>query len=165
MVYNYELYIQKTTPYLFSSSPFSVKSRLRIHSQYSPICICFGSNSEVSAHNVGLIKSAISIGEVIGLTFIPKFGNYVSKCFLFGILRTLLTIIGMYCFGNMIFMLVITFLLYGAFDSLTQPLFSYIVRSIDSDVRGRTLGFIDSVVLLAAPLGMWLGTIYLVQPL
>lgn len=54
--------------------------------------------------------------------------------------------------------LVIVFLLYGVFDALTQPMFSYMITRIDEKNRGKILGGIDALLLLSPSFGIAIGT-------
>jgi hypothetical protein len=53
--------------------------------------------------------------------------------------------------------IIAAYFLYGLSDSVTQPYYSYFVTSLPSQVRGRMLGAVDMVVLIAVPIGMFFG--------
>ena len=44
------------------------------------------------------------------------------------------------------------------FDSLTQPLFSYVITTIDAENRGKILGGIDTLILMSPTIGIAIGT-------
>ncbi|MCL2399994.1 MAG: MFS transporter [Defluviitaleaceae bacterium] len=106
---------------------------------------------------LGLIRSAMAIGEIAGLMLVAKLGKYVSRLFKIGIGGSAICIL-LLIFPNP-FILVVAFFLYGFFDSLTQPLFSYTVMSIEPDNRAKILAGIDTIILLSPILGIWLGTV------
>ncbi len=111
---------------------------------------------------LGMLRSIITAGEIAGLMIVGKIGNRVSLCFSIGLTGTALSLL---LFLSPIFPLVmisLSYILYGFFDALTQPYYSYTIATIESKSRGRVLGFIDMIVLVAAPAGMALGT-YLVK--
>jgi len=65
-------------------------------------------------------------------------------------------------YSNMSFFLTgFLFLIYGMFDSLTQPLFSYVITTIDADNRGKILGGIDTLILMSPTIGIAIGTQFL----
>ena len=53
---------------------------------------------------------------------------------------------------------IIEVLLYGVFDALSQPLFSYAVKQIGEEHRARVLGGIDAIVLLSPSVGLFIGS-------
>lgn len=55
-------------------------------------------------------------------------------------------------------LLVVIFLLYGMFDALTQPMFSYMIVNIDEKNRGKILGGIDMILLFSPSIGIAIGT-------
>ncbi len=111
-------------------------------------------NGYSSAVLLGFIKSAMAIGEVIGLLIVTRFGQYVSRLFKISMI------------GNTVCMLLLTeikqayitlviFMLYGVLDSITQPLFSYTVTRLDKADRGKILGGIDAIILMSPSIGMY----------
>lgn len=60
-----------------------------------------------------------------------------------------------------LFLVGFIFLIYGMFDSLTQPLFSYVITTIDADNRGKILGGIDTLILMSPSIGIAIGTHFL----
>ncbi len=112
-------------------------------------------NSSIS---YGIIKSAITIGSMFGLILVTKFGNRVSMLFKISMIGCTICMLFMLLPLDMIFVIIL-FLSYGFFDAITQPLFSYTVSSIDSSIRSKVLGGIDTIILLSPSLGMYLGTI------
>ncbi|MFD2729166.1 MFS transporter [Enterococcus camelliae] len=113
--------------------------------------------SQTSPVFLSLLKSSINIGELFASFFVIHYRKKVSKLTKIGLLGSSI------CFlllpfshqMNLVNFIVLSF--YGFFDTLTQPLFSYFVSSIDHRNRGKILGIIDCVIYLAAPIGMFLG--------
>ena len=117
--------------------------------------VMFSVQSE-SSITLGVIKSMVAVGEILGLMIVNKFGHYVS--FLFK-LAMLVCGVCMLCIPICPFFLTdFIFLIYGMFDSLTQPLFSYVITTIDSENRGKILGGIDTLILLSPTIGIAIGT-------
>ncbi|MBI6029295.1 major facilitator superfamily MFS_1 [Clostridium perfringens] len=115
------------------------------------------SNNNNSSILLGGLKSAITIGEILGLFLVVKLGRYVSILFKVSMVGCAIIMFSLINISNMNIIIII-FLLYGALDSITQPLFSYTVSSIDEESRGRILGGIDTLILISPSLGMWIGT-------
>lgn len=115
------------------------------------------SNNLSSPTLLGFIKSAMTIGEIIGLAIVTKLSNYVSITFKISMIgnAVLMSVIP---YINKIQFIIFIFALYGFFDSLTQPLFSYTVTLIDEKNRGKILGGIDAIILFSPSLGMYLIT-------
>lgn len=114
-------------------------------------------NSGYGAAYLGLLRSTIAIGEVLGLAIVGKYGNRVSKCFIYGLSGTAISLILILIPVAPVATILVAYFLYGFFDSITQPYYSYFVASLPSRVRGRMLGIVDMVVLIAAPIGMVFG--------
>ena len=106
----------------------------------------------------GIIKSAITLGSLLGLLLVAKCGNKVSRLFKISMIGCAMCMIFMILPVNT-FLLVFLFLSYGFFDAITQPLFSYTISSIDKDIRSRVLGGIDTIILLSPSIGMFIGTV------
>lgn len=101
----------------------------------------------------------MAVGEIIGLMIVNKFGHYVSRLFK---LAMLACGVCMLCIPICPFFLTgFLFLIYGMFDSLTQPLFSYVITTIDADNRGKILGGIDTLILMSPTIGIAIGTQFL----
>lgn len=120
-----------------------------------PLIFSAENNSSIS---YGIIKSSITIGSVLGLILVTKFGNKVSLLFKISMLGCAICMLSMLLPLSMI-LIILLFLSYGFFDAITQPLFSYTVSSIDNKIRSKVLGGIDTIILLSPSLGMYLGTI------
>ncbi|MBY0759921.1 MFS transporter [Sellimonas caecigallum] len=120
--------------------------------------IMFSVQSE-SSITLGLIKSMMAVGEIIGLIIVNQFGHYVSRLF-----KLAMLVCGacMLCIPiSSLFLVGFIFLIYGMFDSLTQPLFSYVITTIDADNRGKILGGIDTLILMSPSIGIAIGTHFL----
>ncbi len=109
---------------------------------------------------LGFLRSLITVGEIAGLLIVGKIGNRVSFCFSLGLAGTAISLLLVLSPIFSIVVIFLSYVLYGFFDAITQPYYSYTIATIDSNVRGRVLGFIDMVVLVAAPAGMALGTFF-----
>ncbi len=116
-----------------------------------------GLQNNSSAFLVGLIKSSVSFGDIIGSLAVIKIGHKVTTCFRLGLIGSMISIALLFLFSQVYIVVLLSFLFYGFFDSLTQPLFSYIVSGISSEIRGRVMGIMDMLLLIVAPFGMWLG--------
>ncbi len=117
--------------------------------------VMFSVQSE-SSITLGVIKSMMAVGEILGLMIVNKFGHYVSRLFK---LAMLVCGMCMLCIPICPFFLTgFIFLIYGMFDSLTQPLFSYVITTIDAENRGKILGGIDTLILMSPTIGIAIGT-------
>lgn len=112
------------------------------------------STERVNPIMLGLIKSTISRGEIIGLVFISRFGEKVSTLFKISMLGNATIMIFLGVLDSFV-LICFCFFLYGILDSLTQPFFSYTVSMIDEKNRGKILGGIDALILLSPSLGMF----------
>jgi DHA3 family macrolide efflux protein-like MFS transporter len=99
----------------------------------------------------------MSVGEVIGLYIVSKNGQKVSRLFKISMLGNALCMLSLIFIDN-VFAILMIFGLYGLLDSLTQPLFSYTITTIDSENRGKILGGIDTIILISPSLGMYIFT-------
>lgn len=106
----------------------------------------------------GLLKSSITAGSIGGLFLVLKAGNKVSSLFKISMLGSAACMLFMLLPLNAIFLLLL-FFVYGFFDAITQPLFSYTIASIDDSLRGKVMGGIDTIILLSPSLGMFIGSI------
>ena len=104
---------------------------------------------------LGAIKSAMSLGEVLGLLIVTRVAKYVSLTFKVSMVCNLLIMAMLAVTGNG-YLILLLFLAYGLADSLTQPLFSYTIVNIDSDNRGKIIGGIDAIILFSPSIGMYL---------
>lgn len=115
------------------------------------------SNNLNSPTLLGFIKSAMTIGEIIGLAVVTKLSSYVSKTFKVSMIGNAILMFGMLYINNL-YLIILIFAMYGFFDSLTQPLFSYTVTLIEEKNRGKILGGIDAIILFSPSIGMYLIT-------
>lgn len=107
-----------------------------------------------SATLLGLIKSALTIGEIVGLAIVNKYSKYISLTFKISMLANMIILLLITLINNSTVVL-ISFLLYGLFDSLTQPLFGYTVSRLDRDNRGKLLGGIDAIIMFSPSIGIY----------
>lgn len=115
------------------------------------------SNNLNSPTLLGFIKSAMTVGEIIGLAVVTKLSHYVSKTFKISMIGNAILMIAM-PYTNNLYLIILLFAMYGFFDSLTQPLFSYTVTLIEEENRGKILGGIDAIILFSPSIGMYLIT-------
>jgi DHA3 family macrolide efflux protein-like MFS transporter len=117
----------------------------------------FKYTSQTSPIFLSLLKSSVNIGEIFASFFVIHYRKKVSKMTKIGLLGSAICFILLPFSNQMTLVNFFVLSFYGFFDTLTQPLFSYFVSSIEHKNRGRILGIIDCVVYLAAPIGMFLG--------
>jgi MFS family permease len=115
------------------------------------------SNENANSVLLGLIKSAMSIGEFVGLLMITKLGGQVSILFKISMIGNSIGMLLLMSVNNP-YVVVVLFALYGMFDSLTQPLFGYTISSLDEKNRGKIIGGVDAIILLSPGIGMLLIT-------
>jgi len=107
----------------------------------------------------GIIRAGNNVGELVASAITLKFSKYVSRLTKIGLGGSVL-VFALFPFTYTApTVIVILFALYSFFDMLTQPLYSYFVSSLPSEKRGRILGIVDSVILMASPFGILLGVI------
>lgn len=106
---------------------------------------------------IGFIKAGIAIGEIIGSLILVKCGAYVSLCTKLGLMASAVCMLALYGAREQSLFIAAVFVCYGLADTLTQPLYSYVISSIPSQQRGTVLGGIDFLLYLVAPAGMLLG--------
>lgn len=116
----------------------------------------FSSLQGMSSAVVGLAKSMLSIGGIIGMLIVPKIAKHVTPCFIVGLVGSLISVLCIFVYKYNLILVYVFFFFYGVFDSITQPLYSYTIKRIDDRVRGSVVGVIDFVILLASPLGMFI---------
>lgn len=114
----------------------------------------------VSPVFLGFIKSSLSVGEIVGLFIAAKLSRHISNLFRTALIGDILSISFLLVFKNNICVIPILFFSYGLFDSLTQPFYGYAVSNMESAIRGKLLGVTDFIILLSAPLGMWIGGLF-----
>ena len=105
---------------------------------------------------LGWIKSAMALGEVLGLIVVNHYGKYISTLFKISMLSCGICMLSLLVLDN--YLLVVVFLVYGMFDAMTQPMFSYMIMNIDEEERGKILGGIDTILLLSPSIGIAIGT-------
>lgn len=110
----------------------------------------------MSSSGVGIIKSVLSVGGIAGMLLVPEIAKQVTSSFMAGLIGSLFSILLIFGFSDDLPLVSVSFFLYGLFDSITQPLYSYTIKRIDNTVRGSVTGVIDFVVLLASPIGMFI---------
>ncbi|MDR2930941.1 MAG: MFS transporter [Propionibacteriaceae bacterium] len=110
-----------------------------------------------SAADFGWLRAGIAIGEIVGLIVMERLARHVGILFRLSMIgcgcSVLVASLGLPLVGS-----VVMLALYGAFDSLSQPLFSHTVMRIPPSERGRVLGGIDGVILLTPTLGILVGS-------
>lgn len=117
----------------------------------------FKANMVNSATLLGLLKSAMTIGEIIGLAVVSRVSKYVSATFKISMILNIFIIVIIYITRNP-YLLITLFILYGFSDSLTQPLFGYTVANLDSDNRGKLLGGIDAIIMFSPSIGIYINS-------
>lgn len=111
-------------------------------------------NMHNSAALFGMIKSALTIGEIIGLLIVSKASRFVSLTFKISMAANIVILMGISFIQN-VYVIMILFALYGISDSLTQPLFGYTVSQLDSKNRGKLLGGIDMIIMFSPSIGIY----------
>lgn len=106
---------------------------------------------------LGLIKSSIAIGDIMGLLIVTKLGQHVSTLFKISMIGNAVCMLLLFGNSNQYIILLI-FTIYGILDSITQPLFNYTATILDDKNRGKILGGIDTIILLSPSIGMYLIT-------
>lgn len=114
----------------------------------------FKANINESASLLGVLKSSITIGEIVGLAVVSKMCKYVSTTFKISMLLNVFVIMAIYLLKNQ-YLLVACFALYGFSDSLTQPLFGYTISNLDNANRGKLLGGIDAIIMFSPSIGIY----------
>ena len=105
---------------------------------------------------LGSIKSMMALGELFGLLIVNRYGKYISGLFQIAMFCCGICMLSLMVIHN--WFLVIVFLLYGFFDAMTKPMFSYMITRIDEKNRGKILGGIDALLLLSPSFGIAIGT-------
>lgn len=105
---------------------------------------------------IGTVKALTAVGGILGMLFVPKIARQVTRSFQVGLLGSLISVVFIFHFAESSIGSGIFFFLFGLFDSITQPLYSYTVKRIDSAVRGSMMGVIDFIILMASPIGMFI---------
>jgi len=165
---------QKKTGFSLKQLLFIAKNEIFNDSYYRSFCITIftlnlvygfissvlpysiSANREASSAEVGMMKSVLSMGGIMGMLVVPKIAKRVTQSFLCGLVGSLASMVFVFLFKQDLTLVYVSFFFYGLFDSITQPLYSYTVKRIDDRVRGSVLGVIDFIILLASPLGMFI---------
>ena|GEM_PF-703111 len=113
----------------------------------------------VSLVHIVIMRSGNDIGEFLASGIILKFGHWVSRLTKIGLAGSALVFTLLPLVYRTPIVATLIFIVYGFFDTLTQPFYSNFVASVAADKRGRILGVVNFVVLLASPLGILLGTL------
>ena len=110
-----------------------------------------------SVQSLTMIRAGIAVGEIIGLVIVERFSRHVGRLFRLSMIGGGASVV-LATAGVPMGLVVGAFLLYGLFDALSQPLFSYAVKQIDEEHRARVLGGIDAIVLLSPSVGLFIGS-------
>ena len=105
----------------------------------------------------GVIRTGNNIGEFAASAIILKHSRLVSRLTKIGLGGSAIVFMLLPFVYAIPVAVVLFFIIYSFFDMLTQPLYSYFVSSLESQKRGRILGIVDSIILLASPFGILLG--------
>ena len=105
----------------------------------------------------GIIRAGNNVGEFAASGLVLKYSHLVSRMTKIGLAGSAVVFILLPLIYTFPIVVVIFFALYSFFDMLTQPLYSYFVSSLADDKRGRVLGIVDSIILLASPVGILFG--------
>ena len=105
----------------------------------------------------GIIRAGNNIGEFAASGVVLKYSRLVFRLTKVGLGGSAVVFVLLPFVYTMPVFVVIFFALYSFFDMLTQPMYSWFVSSLEDDKRGRVLGIVDSIILLASPLGILLG--------
>lgn len=108
-----------------------------------------------SAIILGMIKSFMAIGEILGLIFVSRKGSQVSRLFEMSMIGNASCML-MLAFTQNTYTILLIFFIYGFLDSITQPMFSYTDTIIDEEDRGKVMGGIDTVILMSPSMGMYM---------
>jgi len=151
--------IQYTFAYIFHSSFLrsfvALMFILNLAYGYIPHMLpILKANIHGSAALLGVIKSALTIGEIIGLALVSKVSRFVSAAFKISMLANIFILTGIFFIQN-VYVFMILFVLYGVSDSLTQPLFGYTVSRLDSKHRCKLLGSIDMLIMFSPSIGIY----------
>jgi len=110
-----------------------------------------------SVNDLTAMRVAIAIGELIGLVVVDRLARKIGPLFRVSMVGAGLAVV-VATLGLPQWVVLVAFGLYGLFDSLSQPLFSYAITRIDPESRGRVLGGIDAIVLLSPSIGLFIGS-------
>lgn len=108
-----------------------------------------------SAVILGMIKSSMAVGEILGLAFVSRKGSQVSRLFEISMVGNACCML-MLAFTQSRYVILMIFFAYVFLDSITQPMFSYTVTMIDEADRGKVMGGIDTVILMSPSIGMYM---------
>ena len=105
----------------------------------------------------GIIRAGNNIGEFAASGVVLKYSHLVFRLTKIGLGGSAIVFLLLPFIYTMPVLVVVFFALYSFFDMLTQPMYSWFVSSLEDSKRGRVLGIVDSIILLASPLGILLG--------
>ena len=105
----------------------------------------------------GIIRAGNNVGEFAASGIVLKFSRWVSWLTKIGLAGSALCFVLLPVIYRVPVAVVAFFAVYSFFDTLTQPFYSYFVSSLAADKRGRILGIVDSIILMASPLGILIG--------
>jgi len=105
----------------------------------------------------GIIRASNNIGEFVASGVVLRYSHLVSRLVKIGLAGSAAVFVLLPFVYTFPIIVVLVFAVYSFFDMLTQPLYSYFVSSLAADKRGRILGIVDSVILMASPFGILLG--------
>jgi len=109
--------------------------------------------------HVVIMSSGNDLGEFLAASIVLKYGHWVSRLTKIGLAGSALVFALLPFVYQTPIAATLIFIVYGFFDTLTQPFYSHFVSSVAADKRGRIIGVVNFVVLLASPLGILLGTL------
>ena len=110
-----------------------------------------------SAAAMGWLRAALALGEIVGLAVVTRAVAHVGAMFRVACLACGAVVL-MASLSPAVLVGIGCLVLYGAFDSLSQPVFSRMVSHIDPACRGRVLGLVDAVAQFPPAGGILLGT-------
>ncbi len=115
-----------------------------------------------SATFLGIIRGLLAAGELVGLCVVStSISNRISFCFLVGTCGTVISLVSLTLFEKSLAVFALVFFLYGFFDALTQPYYSYTIANIPTKIRGRVIGVLNALILFSSPVGMYLGSYFI----
>lgn len=113
----------------------------------------------VGSEGMGFIRTSIAIGMVIGSLIIGMLKvKSPGKYYFIGLLFSGLSVLIIGGISNFP-AIVILYFLYGASDSITSPIFSYLQIIVDKNIIGRVFSIINVIGLILAPISMGLSGI------
>ena len=108
---------------------------------------------------LGAIRAGSNVGGFLASGVILKYSRHVSRLTKVGLAGSGLLFLSLPFAYRFPIIVIIFFLVHGFFDMLTQPFYSYFFSSLAVEKRGRVIGIVDSIILMASPLGVLLGSL------